>query len=133
MAVLRDTRLKDTRLKDLALAAGQGVLDTFSPEKMRVERQQHNQSVDNTIKDAALDWLIQQESEGKVWADNPKSSAFGVGQLLKSNRKTYGQKLGFDPDTIDYNEQLQMMREYIKDRYGTPQKAMEFHKIHGYY
>lgn len=77
----------------------------------------------------ALRELIMRESSGKVTADNPKSSAFGLGQLIKSNRILYAGKLGIsNPDTTDPQEQLAMMMAYIKDRYGTPEKALAFWK-----
>lgn len=78
-------------------------------------------------------WIIQHESSGNVNADNPRSTAFGLGQLLYANRVKYGRTLGVDPNTRDYNSQLAMMRLYIKDRYGTAQAAMEFWQRNGWY
>lgn len=78
-------------------------------------------------------WIIQHESSGSVSADNPRSTAFGLGQLLYSNRVKYGRVLGVDPNTRDYGSQLAMMRLYIKDRYGTAQAAMEFWQRNGWY
>lgn len=78
-------------------------------------------------------WIIQHESSGDVTADNPRSTAFGLGQLLYSNRVKYGRILGVDPNTRDYNAQLAMMRLYIKDRYQTAQAAMAFWQAHGWY
>lgn len=78
-------------------------------------------------------WIIQHESSGNVAADNPRSTAFGLGQLLYANRVKYGRVLGVDPNTRDYNAQLAMMRLYIKDRYGTAQAAMEFWQRNGWY
>lgn len=82
---------------------------------------------------APENWIIQHESSGSVNADNPRSTAFGLGQLLYQNRVKYGRVLGVDPNTRDYNSQLAMMRLYIKDRYGTAQAAMEFWQAHGWY
>lgn len=82
---------------------------------------------------AAENWIIGKESSGNVHADNPTSTAFGLGQLLISNRRTYAAKIGVSPDTTDYGAQLQMMRMYIKDRYGTAQAAMAFWQAHGWY
>ncbi len=82
----------------------------------------------------AMQWLIQKESGGRTTAKNPRSSAFGLGQLLKGNRQRYAAKLGIqNPDTTDYNEQLRMMQQYITDRYGSPEKAQEFHRRKGWY
>lgn len=82
----------------------------------------------------ALEWLIRKESSGKTTAQNPKSSAFGLGQLTIGNRTKYAAKLGFeDPGTTDYNQQVAMMKEYIKDRYGSAEKARQFHQANGWY
>lgn len=82
---------------------------------------------------AAEKWIISKESSGNVYADNPKSTAFGLGQLLISNRQAYGRQLGFNPNTTNYNEQLAMMRAYIKDRYGSAEAAMRFWQANGWY
>lgn len=82
---------------------------------------------------AAEQWIIGKESSGNVNADNPTSSAFGLGQLLLSNRQSYGRQLGFNPNTTDYGQQLQMMRAYISDRYGSAEAAMRFWQAHGWY
>lgn len=82
---------------------------------------------------AARDWIISKESLGKTTAKNPNSSAFGLGQLIKANREAYGKRLGIDPDTIDRNEQLQLMDAYVKERYGNYQKALEFWKANNWY
>jgi hypothetical protein len=82
----------------------------------------------------AEQWIIGKESGSQgVHADNPTSSAFGLGQLLASNRQAYGRQLGFDPNTTDYGQQLAMMRAYIRDRYGTAEQAMRFWQSHGWY
>lgn len=83
--------------------------------------------------DNDLDWLIGKESSGKVTAKNKKSSAFGLGQLIRGNRETYGRRLGIDPDTVDYGEQVSLMKEYIKERYGTAAKARAFWERNGWY
>jgi hypothetical protein len=82
----------------------------------------------------AEQWIIGKESGGQgVTADNPTSTAFGLGQLLLGNRQHYGRQLGFNPNTTDYGQQLAMMRAYIKDRYGTAEQAMAFWQSHGWY
>lgn len=78
----------------------------------------------------AMKWLIGKESGGRTTADNPKSTAFGVGQLLLANRQKY---LGADANTTDYAKQLDAMRRYISDRYGSAEKAQAFHQQHGWY
>lgn len=80
-----------------------------------------------------VDFIIDGESGGRVDAKNPKSSAFGIGQMIIANRKAYGQRLGFDPNTTNPQQQIAMMMEYIKDRYGTPEAAAAFKRKHGWY
>lgn len=82
---------------------------------------------------SAEQWIIGKESSNNVYADNPTSTAFGLGQLLIGNRQRYGRELGFDPNTTDYGQQLAMMRAYIQDRYGSAQAAMAFWQSHGWY
>lgn len=83
--------------------------------------------------DPDLDWIISKESGGKTSAKNPRSSAFGLGQLIAANRRAYGQRLGFNPDTTDFNQQLAMMREYIRERYGNARAARQFWERKGWY
>ena len=79
-------------------------------------------------------WLMDRESfGGDPTADNPNSTAFGIGQLLRSNRESYGARFGFDPDTTDINEQMTMFRAYVEDRYGSMEAARRFHEQHGWY
>jgi hypothetical protein len=81
----------------------------------------------------AESWIIKKESSGNVHADNPTSSAFGLGQLIRANRQRYGRQLGFNPNTTDYGQQLAMMRAYIGDRYGSAEAAMRFWQQNGWY
>lgn len=78
-------------------------------------------------------WIIQRESGGRTTADNPTSTAFGLGQLLAANRQRYGAILGVSPNTTDYTSQLQMFRMYVRDRYGTAENAQRFWQAHGWY
>jgi len=82
---------------------------------------------------SAESWIIQHESSGDPNAQNPKSTALGLGQLLWANRVKYARVLGADPNTRDANTQLAMMRLYVRDRYGTAQAAMQFWQAHGWY
>lgn len=75
-------------------------------------------------------WVIMRESGGKPDAQNPTSTAFGIWQGLASTRKAY---LGADWQTTNPLKQLDAMRRYIGDRYGTAEKAVEFHKRKGFY
>jgi hypothetical protein len=71
-----------------------------------------------------LSEIVKRESSYNPYAKNPNSSAYGYGQFLTSTRNNYEKKTG-----LDYNDpvnQLIMMYQYVKDRYGTPQNALAF-------
>jgi septal ring factor EnvC (AmiA/AmiB activator) len=75
-------------------------------------------------------FIIMKESGGDPTADNPRSTAFGLGQLLLDGRRHY---LGDNYDTIDCGLQLQAFRGYVRDRYGTAENAYAFWLSHGWY
>jgi septal ring factor EnvC (AmiA/AmiB activator) len=75
-------------------------------------------------------WIIMRESGGYPTADNPTSTAFGLGQLLLGNRILY---LGADYDTVDCGKQLAAFRAYVRDRYGTAEAARAFWQANGWY
>jgi septal ring factor EnvC (AmiA/AmiB activator) len=75
-------------------------------------------------------WIIMKESAGYPTADNPTSTAFGLGQLLLGNRILY---LGADYDTIDCGKQLAAFRAYVRDRYRTAESAKAFWQANGWY
>jgi septal ring factor EnvC (AmiA/AmiB activator) len=79
---------------------------------------------------AAELWIIMKESSGYPTADNPTSTAFGLGQLLLGNRILY---LGGDYATIDCGKQLGAFRAYVRDRYGTAEAAKAFWQANGWY
>jgi septal ring factor EnvC (AmiA/AmiB activator) len=79
---------------------------------------------------AAERWIILRESSGDPTADNPTSTAFGLGQLLLGNRILY---LGRDYATIDCGRQLWAFRAYVRDRYGTAARAKAFWQTNGWY
>jgi len=79
---------------------------------------------------AAERWIIMHESGGNPRAQNPTSTAFGLGQLLLGNRILY---LGKDFATIDCTKQLFAFRSYVHDRYGTAEVAQAFWEAHGWY
>lgn len=75
--------------------------------------------------------LVGRESSWNYNAKNPSSSARGYGQFLSSTRSDYQRRTG-----LNYNNpvhQLAMMAQYVKDRYKTPQKALEFWDKNNYY
>jgi hypothetical protein len=76
----------------------------------------------NSVKEwKALDELWYIESRWDYTADNPRSTAYGIPQLLKMDPKT------------PLIKQIDLGLKYIKHRYGTPTKALKFHKRHGWY
>jgi septal ring factor EnvC (AmiA/AmiB activator) len=79
---------------------------------------------------AAERWIIMRESSGYPTADNPTSTAFGLGQLLLGNRILY---LGEDYATTDCGRQLWAFRAYVRDRYGTAERAKAFWQANGWY
>ena len=79
---------------------------------------------------AAEYWIIMRESSGYPTADNPTSTAFGLGQLLLGNRILY---LGQDYATTDCGRQLWAFRTYVRDRYGTAGRAKAFWQANGWY
>jgi septal ring factor EnvC (AmiA/AmiB activator) len=75
-------------------------------------------------------WIIMKESSGYPTADNPASTAFGLGQLLLGNRILY---LGQAYATTDCARQLWAFRSYVRDRYGTAERAKAFWQANGWY
>jgi len=75
-------------------------------------------------------WIIMRESSGYPTADNPTSTAFGLGQLLLGNRILY---LGREYATTDCGRQLWAFRAYVRDRYGTAERAKAFWQANGWY
>jgi hypothetical protein len=75
-------------------------------------------------------WIILRESSGDPTADNPTSTAFGLGQLLLGNRILY---LGQSYATTDCGRQLWAFRSYVRDRYGTAARAKAFWQANGWY
>lgn len=75
----------------------------------------------------ALDQLIMKESGYNPTAQNPTSTAYGIGQFLDSTWKPYGAK------TSDPKAQLDYMYRYLTGRYGDPSKALQFHLKNNWY
>jgi hypothetical protein len=67
-----------------------------------------------------LELLWHKESRWNPRADNPKSSAYGIPQLLKLKE-------------LDPYKQIDRGLKYIKARHLTPCKALTFHKKTGHY
>ena len=69
----------------------------------------------------ALFTLWNKESRWDYTADNPRSSAYGIPQILNM------------PKDTPMLEQIDLGLKYIKHRYGSPSKALAFHNRHGWY
>ena len=67
-----------------------------------------------------LETLWDQESRWDPRADNPKSTAYGIPQLLKLK-------------VTDPYKQIDLGLKYIEARHSNPCKALAFHKIKGHY
>ena len=85
---------------------------------------------DLTGTSAAERFVIEHESSGYPGAQNPESTAFGLGQLLLDQRLRH---LGADYATTDCSKQLAAFRAYVRDRYGTAEAAMAFWLAHHWY
>jgi hypothetical protein len=68
-----------------------------------------------------LEVIIQRESEWKASASNPKSSAYGLFQMLKT------------PKSTSVKQQTTRGLRYIKHRYNDPCTALEHHEKKGWY
>lgn len=82
--------------------------------------------VNNMFKDADRQWSALAKLWGKesAWnhkADNPRSSAYGIAQVLNTPRNS----------TIEY--QVNNGLKYIVHRYGTPERAWAFWQRNGWY
>lgn len=77
---------------------------------------------------AAWYTLGMKESGWNNNAQNPTSTAYGIGQFLNSTWGGYG-----IPKTSDPALQVEAMARYIKARYGSPSRALAFHLSHNWY
>lgn len=75
----------------------------------------------------ALNNLVMSESGYDNHAQNPTSTAYGIGQFLNS---TWA---GFGPKTSNPRLQEIYMLEYIKQRYKNPEAAWSFHMANNWY
>lgn len=74
--------------------------------------------------------LVARESSFNSSAKNKKSTAAGLFQFLDGTRASYG---GKSVDWSDPNQQALAGLKYIKDRYGTPEKALAFWDKNNWY
>jgi len=82
-----------------------------------------------------LEGLWQRESGWNPRADNPNSTAWGLGQWLASTARNYSRAWGYQIDHPDYNGRIPTLQaqtenglRYIHERYGTPADALAFWK-----
>jgi len=76
----------------------------------------------------ALHELIMLESSWNPDAQNKKSTAYGLGQLLDQT----WQQVGIEK-SADYRIQLIASHKYVMTRYGSWVKALAHHKQYGWY
>jgi hypothetical protein len=76
----------------------------------------------------AFNLVILKESNWNPKAQNPKSSAYGLGQFLNSTWQGVGCEKTDDPYV-----QIDCTIKYIEQRYGTPRKALDFHLKNNWY
>lgn len=76
----------------------------------------------------AMNKLVMKESGFNNNAQNKKSTAFGMAQFLDSTWQGTGIKKTSDPI-----QQAEAMCIYIRNRYGSPSKTLQFHQANGWY
>jgi len=76
-----------------------------------------------------LQKLWTKESDWKTTATNPSSGAYGVVQSLPAEKMA---SAGADYRT-NYRTQINWGLKYVKDRYGSPCGALNFHYAHNWY
>jgi hypothetical protein len=76
----------------------------------------------------ALNSLVMSESGWSNTAQNPTSTAYGIGQFLDSTWATVGASKTSDPTA-----QIAAMLTYIRQRYGDPMSAWAFKQSHNWY
>lgn len=77
---------------------------------------------------SALDALVMSESGWNNFAQNPTSTAFGIGQFLDSTWAGVGYSKTSNPYA-----QISAMLDYIGQRYGNPSRAWAFKKANNWY
>jgi hypothetical protein len=72
--------------------------------------------------------LGMKESGWRNTAQNPTSTAYGIGQFLNSTWAGVGIAKTSDP-----RMQVEAMARYIRNRYGSPSRALAFHRAKNWY
>jgi hypothetical protein len=78
----------------------------------------------------ALQRLGVKESNWDEKAVNKSSGAFGIGQFLGATKDAYAK---YGAASTAPGGQINAMLHYIKDRYGNPRAALDFHNAHNWY
>lgn len=76
----------------------------------------------------ALNNVVMAESGWNNLAQNPTSTAYGIFQFLDTTWASTGYAKSSNPVT-----QIAAGLKYVKQRYGDPVKAWQFHQANGYY
>lgn len=76
----------------------------------------------------AMDNIIAQESGFNLYAKNPTSGACGLGQALPCTKMLDTCRSFANSDC-----QIDWVVNYVKNRYGNPQKAWNFEVANGWY
>ena len=76
----------------------------------------------------AFDNIVRKESNWVATAQNPTSTAFGTMQFLNSTWALVG-----CTRTVDQDKQIDCGIKYIEVVYGTPSKAIQFHRQNNWY
>jgi len=90
-----------------------------------VQEQTTSTNITSSDVSDALQALINRESSGNVNATN--GQYYGIGQLSPQARATYG------GNSTDYNDQLNAMKSYISERYGSAENAWAHSNAYGWY
>ena len=111
----------------------ENVRQTVTPAPIRkpdfpVSARRYARSMVSVEEYVALHELIMRESSWNPDARNRKSTAYGLGQLLDQTCEDVGIE-----KSDDFRIQLIAAHKYVMQRYGSWQKALEFHKRNGYY
>jgi hypothetical protein len=76
-----------------------------------------------------FDNIVTRESSWDVFAINPSSGAYGIGQALPPEKMaSHGADWRFNPLT-----QIRWTYDYMNERYGSPDNAWEFWQEHHWY
>ena len=77
---------------------------------------------------SAMHYILDEESGSDQYAQNPYSTACGIPQATPCSKM-----LAVIGSLDNVEGQLDWMISYIANRYGTPTKAMVFHRSHNWY